>query len=145
MSAGRDPLVVGLEIKAKFVISDPEVAVFAAHDCGRHYCLNFLSHHAYIHYFVVIVPEAVKTQTVIKMTKKRNVVLKHHIRPPYNTPGRTTRDASDTDYAGSDDGHAGSGDAARVIITGRTIDNSVCLFRPNRDGRSERRDGYSGK
>jgi len=52
------------------------------------------------------------------VTEKRDVVLKHHVGSPNNTPGSTPSNTSDGCYAGPDDGYAGSGDAAGAVDTG---------------------------
>src|SRR5205814_2916716 len=120
-------LVVGLELQADLVVEDAQIAVAAAQYRRGHDCLDLLRDHADIGLVAAVVAEAVEAKAVVEVAEKREVVLKHHVGSPNNTPRRTPGNASDGCYAaGSDDG-ATSGDAAGAVDTGGTIDDSICL------------------
>src|SRR4030088_1184625 len=120
MSARRGPLVVGLEFQAELVVEDPQIAVAAAQYRRGHDCLDFLRHHADIGLVAAVVGEAVEAEAVIEVAEKRDVVLKHHVGSPNNTPGSTPGNTSDGCYARS-------GDAAGAVDTGGPIDHGICL------------------
>src|SRR6266700_2192490 len=90
MSARPGPLVVGLELQAELVVGDTQIAVAAAQYRRGHDCLDFLRHHADIGLVAAVVAEAIEAEAVIEVAEKRDVVLKHHVGSPNNTPGRTT-------------------------------------------------------
>src|SRR5260370_31978396 len=100
-SARRGPLVVGLELQAELVVEDPQIAVAAAQYRGGHDCLDFLRHHADISLVAAVVAEAVEAEAVIEGAEKRDVVLKHHVRSPQNTRGRTPRNTAHARYTPS--------------------------------------------
>src|SRR5215212_12164334 len=87
MSAGRCPLVVGLELQVELVVGDPQIAVAAAQYRRGHDCLDLLRHHADIGLVAAVVAEAVEAEAIIKVAEKRDVVLKHHVGSPDDTPG----------------------------------------------------------
>src|SRR3982074_2591520 len=57
-------------------------------------------HHADIGLVAAIVAEAVEAEAVIEVAEKGDVVLKHHVGSPYNTPGSTPGNTSDGSCAG---------------------------------------------
>src|SRR5882757_9763209 len=138
MSARRGPLVVGLELQAELVIEDPQIAVAVAQYRRGHDCLDFLRHHADIGLVAAVVGEAGEAEAVIEVAEKRDVVLKHHVGSPNNTPGSTPGNTSDGCYAGS-------GDAAGAVDTGGTIDNSICLRCLDGHGCGERGNAERGE
>src|SRR5229473_852573 len=131
-SARRGPLVVGLELQAELVVEGPQIAVAAAQYCRGH------RHHADIGLVAAVVAEAVEAEAVIEVAEKRDVVLKHHVGSPNNTPGSTPGNTSDGCYAGS-------GDAAGAVDTGGTIDNSICLRCLDSHGCGERGNAERGE
>src|SRR5215813_739430 len=80
--ASRQPLFVGLELDAKLVVEDPQIAVAAAHDRFRHHVLHLLRHHADIGPATAVVAETIEAEAVVKMAEQRDVVLERDIRPP---------------------------------------------------------------
>src|SRR2546423_2202855 len=118
MSARRGPLLVGLELKAELVVEDAQIAVAAAQYRRGHDCLDLLRHHADIRLVAAVVAEAVEAKAVVEVAEKREVVLKHHVGSPNNTPGSTPGNTSDGCYAGS-------AAPAGALDTGGTIDNSI--------------------
>src|SRR5882724_4530199 len=145
MSARRGPLVVGLELQAELVVEDTQIAVAAAQYRRGHDCLDFLRHHADIGLVAAVVAEAVEAEAVIEVAEKRDVVLKHHVGSPNNTPGSTPGNTSHGCYAGPDDCYAGSGDAAGAVDTGGTIDNSICFRCLDSHGCGERGNAERGE
>ena len=77
-----DPLIVGLERDAKLVVEYPQIAVAAAHDRGRHDCLDFLSNDTDIRFVAAIIAEAIEAETVIETAEQVDVVLQGNIRAP---------------------------------------------------------------
>ena len=96
MCTRRDPLVVCLELHAKFVIEDPQVAVAAAHDRLRHDRLHFLRHHADIGLVATAVAEAIKAEAIVELTEQSDVMLERNIGSPATL---ATADAADTPAA----------------------------------------------
>src|SRR5947209_3096489 len=96
LRAGREPLIVGLELQAELVIEHPQRAVAAAHDRIGHYSLHFLRHHADIGLVAAIVAEAIEAEAVVEMAKERDVVLEHHVgSPAAATAASSTATAAD--------------------------------------------------
>src|SRR4051794_19479598 len=127
MSARRGPLVVGLELQTELVVEDAQIAVAATQYRRGHDCLDLLGHHADIDLVAAVVAEAVEAKAIVEVTEKRNVVLKHHVRSPNNTPRSTPGNTSDGCHTAMSDNGAGSGDAAGAVDTGCTVDDSICL------------------
>src|SRR5204863_8899839 len=113
-----------LELHAELVVEDPQIAVAAAHHRRGHDCLDLLRHDTDVGLVAAVVAKAVEAEAVIEVAEEGDVVLKHHVGSPNNTPGSTPGNTSD---AGPDDCYAGSGDAAGAVDTGGTIDHSICL------------------
>src|SRR5215211_1702381 len=105
MGARRGPLVVALKLHPELVVQDAQIAVVAAQYRRGHDCLDLLRHHADIGLVAAVVAEAVEAEAVVEVAEKRDVMLKHHVGSPNNTPRSTPGNTSDGRYAaGSDDG-----------------------------------------
>src|SRR3977135_3842304 len=120
MSTRRGPLVVALKFQAELVVGDAQIAIATAQNRRGHDCLHFLRHHADIGLVAAVVAEAVEAEAVIQLAENRDVVLKHHVGSPNNTPLSTPGTTSDGCCARS-------GDAAGAVDTGGTIDHGICL------------------
>ena len=87
--AGRDPLVIRLELDADPVIPDPEVAIgTAVHSLGPDR-LHFLRNHADIDPVTVEIAEAVEAEAILEVTEKGDIALKSDVGASSTTTAAT--------------------------------------------------------
>ena len=82
MSAGGNPLLVGLKLDTYLVVEDPQIAILALRDCVRLNHLHILRHNTDIGFVAAIVAEAIEANAVGKMTEKNDIVLERDVRSP---------------------------------------------------------------
>ena len=87
-----DPLIIALELQAKLLVVDPEIAVGAACYHRGHHLLHFLRHDPNVYLSAAVVAETVQAEPVVQAINKDDVVLEPDIRSP--TAATSTAEAA---------------------------------------------------
>ena len=66
MSAGDNPLLVGLKLDAYLVVEDPQVAIPSLRDCVRRNQLHILRHHADVGLVAAVIAKAIEADAVAR-------------------------------------------------------------------------------